>query len=170
MSYYAGAPISYQRPQFPALYWPFDASPGEAQYIYSLEDIWVFTLYWTLLTIPLAHLIVSVWAVLMQLSTAYARYRYLYYTEAGRTLSKKNRKLMGEKPIQDCLAWVWLIPVIYLLVGGLEALVAGSVVGLVLGAVYNAGYFRMSTWTPFIWGVANMLVLILGGFRIQGGL
>ena len=65
---------------------------------------------------------------------------------------------------------VWVIPVVYLVVGGVEALLAGSIVGLVVGAVYNAGYYKMSTWMPFIWGMINCLVLILGSFRIQGGL
>jgi hypothetical protein len=39
-----------------------------------------------------------------------------------------------------------------------------------LGAVYNAGYFSMSTWIPFIWSLINILVLILSSFSIQGGL
>jgi len=106
----------------------------------------------------------------MQFSTAYQRHRYLYHSPEGVALSAKNKKLLGEKPLQECVSWVWLIPLIYMLVGGIEALLGGSLVGLVLGAVYNAGYFRMSTWTPFVWGMVNMLVLILGGFRIQGGL
>jgi len=59
---------------------------------------------------------------------------------------------------------------VYMVTGGLEALLGGSVVGLVLGAVYNAGYFRMSTWTPLLWGVINMLILVVSSFRIQGGL
>lgn len=166
---YNQQPLSYTTPPFPALYWPFDTDPSTPQYLYSLTDIWRFTLYWTLITIPSAHFVVSVWAVLMQFSTAYQRHRFLRSHE-GLLLSAKNRKLLGEKPIQECMTWVWLIPGIYMVIGGLEALLGGSLVGLVLGAVYNAGYFRMSTWTPFIWGIVNMLVLILGGFRIQGGL
>jgi len=39
-----------------------------------------------------------------------------------------------------------------------------------IGGVYTAGYFRMSTWIPFSWGVINALVLILSSFAIQGGL
>lgn len=54
--------------------------------------------------------------------------------------------------------------------GGIEALMAGSIVGLVLGAVYNAGYFKMATWTPLAWGIVNMLVLVVSSFRVQGGL
>lgn len=39
-----------------------------------------------------------------------------------------------------------------------------------IGGVYNAGYFRMSTWIPFVWALINTLVLILSSFAIQGGL
>ena len=39
-----------------------------------------------------------------------------------------------------------------------------------LGAVYNAGGFRMSTWIPFAWSIISVLVLILSSFSIQGGL
>lgn len=170
MSYTGGQPLSYTTPPFPSLYWPFDAAPGVAKYLYSLEDIWRYTLYWTLITIPTAHIVVSVWAVLMQFSTAFQRHRFLHQTDEGARLSKKNRKLLGEKPLQECTTWVWLVPILYIVVGGIEAILAGSLVGLILGAVYNAGYFRMSTWTPFIWSIVNMLVLILGSFRIQGGM
>jgi len=88
----------------------------------------------------------------------------------GKALSAKNRKLLGENPLGETLSWVWMVPLVYIVIGASEALLAGSLVGLVLGAVYNAGYFRMSTWTPLLWGIINMLVLVVSSFRIQGGL
>jgi len=39
-----------------------------------------------------------------------------------------------------------------------------------LGGVYTSGFFRMSTWVPFGWGITNALVLILASFAIQGGM
>lgn len=65
-----------------------------------------------------------------------------------------------------CLA----VPVVYAVTGGLEAVLAGSIVGGVIGSVYEAGNFRMSTWIPIIWGGVNLLVLILSSFPIPGGL
>jgi hypothetical protein len=62
---------------------------------------------------------------------------------------------------------VWII---YAVIAAMEGLLAGSITGALLGGVYNAGYFRMSTWIPFVWGLINSMVLILGGFAIQGGL
>ena len=167
---YGAQPLSYDTPAFPSLYWPFDTNPATPKYLYSLTDIWRFTLYWTLLTVLTAHILVAGWAIIMQISTAYQRHRFLYHAPEGAALSKKNRKLLGENPIYECLTWVWLIPLVYAIVAGTLALLSGSVVGLILGAIYNAGYFRMSTWTPLFWGMVNMLVLILGGFRVQGGL
>lgn len=39
-----------------------------------------------------------------------------------------------------------------------------------LGGIYEAGYFRMSTWIPFVWALANSFILILSSFAIHGGL
>lgn len=162
-------PLSYTTPDFPSLYWPIRASPGEPQYLYYAGDMWRFTLYWTLITVGVAHFLVALWAVLMQYATALQKRKWLQSPAAAK-LTPKNRKLMGENPIAETTRWVWLVPLVYILMGGLEALVSGSLVGLILGAVYNAGYFKMSTWTPLFWGVINLLVLIVASFRVQGGL
>ncbi|KAJ5218418.1 uncharacterized protein N7498_000517 [Penicillium cinerascens] len=65
---------------------------------------------------------------------------------------------------------IWLVPLLYSFIAGLEGLIAGSIIGLVLGAVYEAGNFRMSTWVPMIWGGVNVMVLIMTSFPMQGGL
>ncbi|KAB2578452.1 putative integral membrane protein [Lasiodiplodia theobromae] len=65
---------------------------------------------------------------------------------------------------------IWIIPVIFCVIGGIEAVIAGSIVGGLLGGVYSAGYYNMSTWIPFVWGLINTLVLILSSFAIQGAL
>ncbi|RPA87755.1 hypothetical protein BJ508DRAFT_320747 [Ascobolus immersus RN42] len=59
---------------------------------------------------------------------------------------------------------------VVILIGGVEAVGAGGVVGALLGAVWNAGPYRMSTWIPFVWSWINILVLILSSFSLQGGL
>jgi len=135
------APLDYATPSFPSLYWPYKAKAGVANYLYYARDIWRFTLLWTLIIFALFHVVVAVFAVYMQLGKGMSAWKY-----------------------------VWLIPLVYALVAGVEALLAGSFVGLILGAVYNAGYFKMSTWIPFIWSLINVLVLTLSSFSIQGGL
>lgn len=79
----------------------------------------------------------------MQFVSAFHQRTYLKSAE-GRKLSPKNRKLLGESPIRETATWVWVIPVVYLVIGGIEALISGSLVGIILGAVYNAGYFKMA--------------------------
>ncbi len=170
MSAFSGnPPLSYTIPEFPSLYWPIHASPGDPKYLYYFTNIWRFTLNWTLIATGAAHVLVAIWAVLMQFVSALHRRAYLK-SAAGQSLSAKNRKLLGENPVSDTVGWVWLVPLIYFVIGGIEALMAGSIVGVVLGAVYNAGYFKMSTWTPLFWGIINMLVLVVASFRVQGGL
>ena len=170
MSAFSGnPPLSYEPPPFPSLYWPIHATPGQPKYLYYFSDILSFTLKWTLVTTGAAHILVAAWAVLMQFVSALHRRAYLK-SPAGQSLSAKNRKLLGENPISETVGWVWLVPVVYIVLGGVEALIAGTIVGAILGAVYNAGYFKMATWTPLLWGVINMLVLVVASFRVQGGL
>lgn len=145
-------PIDYVPPPFPSLFWPFEPLRSPAQYLYYQDDIWRFTVFWTLLTFGAVHLVTSLWAGFMQLRSSWTR-------------PKKRPKQMGQT-----FAWVWLIPLVYLVVAGIQAVVAGSIVGLILSTVYKAGYFKMSTWMPFVWGLLNVLIIILSSFSMQGGL
>jgi len=132
------APLDYATPSFPSLFWPYKAKPGVANYLYYSHDIWRFTLLWTLIAFATVHLAVAAFAVLMQLGKGKSAWKH-----------------------------VWIIPLVYAFVAGIEALIAGSFLGLILGAVYNAGYFHMSTWIPFIWSLISVLVLILASFSVQ---
>ncbi|KAK4114176.1 hypothetical protein N656DRAFT_576076 [Canariomyces notabilis] len=131
-------PAQYTVPPFPSLFWP----PQEFRVIlYELDEMWKFTLYWTLILYGLFHLGAVGVAVLMQVGKRKSHWKYL-----------------------------WLVPLVYAFVAAAEALMAGSVVGLIVGAGYLAGGFTMTTWIPFVWGWVNVLVLIVSSFRIQGGL
>ncbi|KAL2019681.1 hypothetical protein VTK56DRAFT_9300 [Thermocarpiscus australiensis] len=131
-------PSEYTTPPFPSLYWP----PQKSRIIlYKLDDMWKFTLYWTLILYGLFHLGAAGVAVLMQVGKTRSHWTYL-----------------------------WLVPLVYALIAGFEAIIAGTLVGLIVGASYLAGGFTMSTWIPFVWGWVNVLVLLVSSFRIQGGL
>ncbi|KAK5664100.1 hypothetical protein OQA88_315 [Cercophora sp. LCS_1] len=132
------APPGYTTPPFPSLHIPLQ----DPQYnLYTVRDIWRFTLLWTLILYGLFHLGAAGIAVLMQVGKRRPNWKYM-----------------------------WLVPLVYVAVAGFEALVAGSVVGVVVGASYVTGNFTMSTWIPFVWGWANVMVLIVSSFTIQGGL
>ncbi|KAL2144575.1 hypothetical protein VTI28DRAFT_8894 [Corynascus sepedonium] len=131
-------PPDYTVPPFPSLFWP----PQSGSIIlYELDEMWKFTLFWTLILYGLFHLGAVGVAVLMQGGKRMSSWKYL-----------------------------WVVPVVYALIAGAEALIAGTLVGLIVGASYLVGGFYMSTWIPFVWGWVNVLVLIVSSFRIQGGL
>ena len=147
---------------FPSLYWPPKIDSVESHYLHHSRDVWRFTFFWTLIIFEGVHVIVSLYALAVQW---------------------RNWKMM--------LA----VGVLYMAVAGIEAVLAGSVVGLMyevffcfdllgkkvengtirliwirLGAIYNAGGFKMSTWIPFVWAWVNLLILIISSFSIHGGL
>ncbi|TAQ90912.1 hypothetical protein B7494_g761 [Chlorociboria aeruginascens] len=96
------APLGYATPPFPSLYWPYKAKPGVANYLYYTHDIWRYTLLWTLIIFAVFHLTVAGFAVLVQLGKGKSAWQY-----------------------------VWIIPLVYALIAGIEALLAGSIVGLI---------------------------------------
>ncbi|POR35638.1 Uncharacterized protein TPAR_04150 [Tolypocladium paradoxum] len=135
-------PPNYHTPRFPSLHLRIlsDPTPQRMYTLFYIKDVWRFTLIWTLITFAVFHL----GAVLVAL-----------FTHGWKKSSWK---------------YLWAVPVVYLVTAGLEALLAGSIVGLIIGAVYRAGYYEMNTWIPCIWGFVNVLVLIIASFSIQGGL
>ncbi|KAF8419650.1 hypothetical protein EV426DRAFT_700795 [Tirmania nivea] len=188
-------PLNYHRPSFPSLYWPINPLPSQTHYLYYPTDIWRFTLFWTLISYVVCFGIVGVWGWGMvatgssppagggvnkgkQRATT-PRDRVEGGVEDGAwsvrsgTGTARNGGASGKWwDVSVGSDWWygagWLVMV--MIVGGVEAVVGGSVVGLILAAVYNAGYFRMSTWIPCVWGVINTLVLVLSSFSLQGGL
>jgi hypothetical protein len=90
-------PLDYSAPAFPSLYLSLFGVAGENNYLYYTEDIWRFTLCWTLILYGGTHLAVAFCAVAVQW---------------------RNWRVM------------WAVPLIYGIVAGMEALLAGSVTGL----------------------------------------
>ncbi|KAK1751771.1 protein-S-isoprenylcysteine O-methyltransferase [Echria macrotheca] len=77
--------------------------PQDPQWsLYTVTDIWRFILLWTLILYGLFHLGAAGIALLMQVGKKRRNWRYL-----------------------------WLVPLAYIFVAGVEALMAGSVVGLI---------------------------------------
>ncbi|OHW90856.1 integral membrane protein [Colletotrichum incanum] len=134
-------PDNYNTPSFPSINWQLrDLTDDHRWSLFHISDIWRFTVLWTTIIYAVVHL-----------------------GAAAITIAMHTNK-------RGSLTYIWAVPLLYLIVSGVQALVAGSVVGLILGAVYNAGFFSMSTWIPLLWGVINVLVLIIASFTIQGGL
>lgn len=119
-------PPGYVTPSFPSLYWligPRDVV--QPNYLYHEGDIWRFTLYWTLIVFEAAHLAVAFYAMIM-----------VWW--GGRTglkgpKGKKEEDRKGKRPPGGKVKkfkMLWIVPVVYAVVAGVEAVLAGSVVGL----------------------------------------
>ncbi|KOS18661.1 Uncharacterized protein ESCO_000179 [Escovopsis weberi] len=135
-------PLGYTTPPFPSLGIKdiADFTPGRRHSLFYLSDVWLFTVLWTLIVYAAFHLGAVVVACFMH------------------SWNKSSWKS------------VWLILIPYLVIAGVEAVLAGTIVGLIVGAVYRAGYYEMNTWIPFTWAFISVLVLIISSFAIQGGL
>jgi Putative transmembrane protein 170 len=94
-------PDGYQTPSFPSLYLHLlDETPTRQWTLYYVGDIWRFTLMWTLIIYAIFHLGAAAVAILMHWKTR-AAWKFL-----------------------------WLVPVVFVIVAGVEALFAASLTGL----------------------------------------
>ncbi|KAI7898260.1 uncharacterized protein BX663DRAFT_443538 [Cokeromyces recurvatus] len=57
-----------------------------------------------------------------------------------------------------------IIPFVFVLGGSIASFAIGSVMGVALAFVYNAGFFVMSTWIPFLWSLIHVLVVVVGSY------
>ncbi|KAI8370420.1 uncharacterized protein BYT42DRAFT_582332 [Radiomyces spectabilis] len=136
-------PYGYKgAPHWPALYWPFgpDFDPLNLiadipHSLYYISDIWRFTMIWSVIFSLVVYLPAGIWAFI--------------------TLAKSRT-----------LQWyiLMLVPFIFVFAGSLASFVIGSIMGVALALVYNAGFFVMSTWIPFLWALIHILVVMVGSY------
>jgi len=115
------APPDYSTPAFPSLYWLI-GPPDVVQpaYLYHKHDIWRFTLFWTILVYEAAHLAVGFYAVAIV---------WWGGREGLKQAKEKSEKGDGGAKVKK-LRVLWMVPILYAFVAGVEAVLAGSVVGL----------------------------------------
>lgn len=105
-------PPNYQTPSFPSLYWLVGpAHFVDPKFLYRVTDVWRFTLYWTIIIFEAIHLLAALYGVII-----------VWW--GGRYIKRQGKG--GLKKIKV----LWAVPVVYGLVAGVEAMLAGSVVGL----------------------------------------
>lgn len=159
-------PENYKTPPFPSLYWLIGPDNlVQPRFLYHVHDIWRFTLFWTIIIFEAVHLLAGTYALVIVWWGGRNRLK----KDGKEKKDGKGAKRGGEGSLKK-IKVLWMVPVVYGIVAGVEAVLAGSVVGLILGAVYTAGGFKVSTWIPFVWSLVSVLVLIVSSFSIQGGL
>lgn len=180
------APPNYKTPEFPSLYLHNLFTTSRGVYLYHTPDIWRFTFYWTLIFFGGTHSAVAAYAVAVYLSAKVAlpgggRSPRVErgggvdegeeVGEGGKRKHKHRRKGKSKSKSTSLGLLGVLIPSLFIIVWGMgQAIIAGSIVGGLLGAVYEGGGFRMSTWIPVVWGGISTLIVVMGSFNIQGGM
>lgn len=133
-------PAGYVTPKFPSLHNPrLDFNdPGHAPQLYYSKDIFLFTLYWTLIMYAATYGLCGLWAAI---------------------ISYRSSRRKGRSPMPALL-----LLLLFLSFGGVSAVLGSAIVGYVLAALYSVGYFTMSTWVPFLWALVQTLIAIMGSY------
>ncbi|KAK6204628.1 uncharacterized protein RJT21DRAFT_9891 [Scheffersomyces amazonensis] len=131
-------PIGYTTPKFPSLFWPLGSERQSYQesFLYYSSDMWIFTVYWTLILFGVFYFAAGLMAVV---------HNWLSNIKHGLPIDKVS--LIGT---------IFTIP-LFLITGIIRGFVSSAIVGLLLSAIYRAGTLTMSTWIPLTWGIAQIL-------------
>jgi len=150
------------RPSFPSLYSPHivfnpsSVSPA-SKYLDNAHDIYVFTLYWTLiLYLPLFLLTGSCAALLLAFESV-RRERIPFSRHESDRLAKPSAT-GGTR--HRSIAYSIAVLLLYGIAGVLLSVMSSTVVGFLIAGVYAAGKFRVSTWIPFLWALSQSLVTL----------
>lgn len=154
------SPEGYKTPRFPDLYWPLGwwNDKDGTWYLYHTRDVWKFTTYWSLIMMIGIYtasaciiLLTHYWAIYrhpcnatlegsegMRRSMRGGRSYREYFVES---LFKGNTRLLV---ISVCL---------FIFLGALQGFIAGTVIGVMISAVYNSAQFKMTTGIPFVYAL-----------------
>lgn len=140
-------PIGYVSPPFPSLFGSLSQIPSQYQApsLYYSSEMWYFTFLWSFILFSSAYFMAGLWSALGMFVQSYRQVR----------VDARKRTLR----------WRLLIIVpTYMLIGGLQGVVSGSLVGLIVMLIYKAGSLYMSTWIPFFWGMASIIYHICSSY------
>jgi len=131
-------PANYTVPSFPSLYWPFPFD-----YDKNVQARYLYTPK-EVVRFTLLWTLVFVAAV--------------HLAAACYTAFRMRR------------AWkiLWIVPVFYGVIAGVQACLVGSICGALLGIIYKTADAAVSTWIPCVWGLVIGLIIILKLFEIEG--
>jgi len=136
-------PLGYRTPEWPSLYWPFNAAPNVPQYLYYSTDIWRFTLFWTFTIFGAVFLAAGLWAWSVYFfKSKWAILIPIVYVASGLFIALISGTIVGMYFLKQ---------------------LSLTGIGFTLAALYNAG-FTMSTWIPFFWGLIQMLTVLAAGY------
>lgn len=165
------APIGYERPPFPSLYWPLGkyATDFDSSFLYYTKDIWEFTTVWTIIfmtgtyTAAASIFLITHYIRLhrhpaltkneaesnnIELELHEMNYNHLYKT----TISTYQHYFVNSIFAGNTKLHLLTI-FVYIIVGAFQGFVAGSIVGVLIAAVYDSAQFKVTTWIPFVYSL-----------------
>ncbi|KAJ7709025.1 hypothetical protein B0H17DRAFT_1031507 [Mycena rosella] len=180
-----GLPSNYTRPSWPSLYPPGleilniahrnPVQPG-GKYLTHPNDVFRFTLYWTLIFYTPIFLFCGLYAFfnltfpptrLSKLTrrevsdeTGYALAPLPYSPrDASAPLLRPPKPKPNEGRSRTTFAILVFLTFITLSLAG--ASLGSAIVGFILVGIYKLAKFNMSTWIPFLWSVISVLIGLL---------
>jgi len=184
--------IHINNASWPALYNPAIelgrvASRGPMQpggsYLTNSNDIFHFTLYWTLVFHIPSYLICGVYAFLnfafpptpvdkhsFPLANDHSDVSqpgdhpsaHAHLPESATTNPYSRTKPPRTNTRRSRLTFAILVLLTFFFVSLLGTILSSAIVGYILAGVYTSGKFYMSTWVPFVWAMIHGLVALLG--------
>lgn len=97
----------------------------QPRFLYHVHDVWRFTLFWTIIIFEAVHLLAGTYAVVI----VWWGGRHRLEKNGMERSERKRVGKVGEESLKP-IKVLWLVPVVYGIVAGVEAVLAGSVVGL----------------------------------------
>lgn len=142
--------------------------PG-GSYLINPDDIFRFTLYWTLIFHIPFYAICGIYAFLNFAFPPSRRSIATFPLETSSRIPFSPNSNQTEQWIKrprpnvrrSRLTFALLVILAFLFISLTGAVMGAAVVGFVLAGVYKAGGFYMSTWVPFVWAVIQSLVGLL---------
>ncbi len=209
------APIGYERPPFPSLYWPLgpDRHKFQASFLYHFRDIWLFTMTWSVIWMAGVYT-ASACIILITHYLGGRRRRDQIYPLSPQLQSQSQSQLQEPQPqepqpqlhpqhsqlqtpysqgdrielheltfnhIYDTTISTYnhyfasslfsknnkvlfLTIGMYIFVGVFQAFVAGSIIGILIAAIYTATQFGVTPWIPFVYSLIITLYNIASSY------
>ncbi|KAJ3828046.1 hypothetical protein F5880DRAFT_1711124 [Lentinula raphanica] len=79
----------------------------------------------------------------------------------GRSASQNRKPHKSKNACRSRLTFALLVFFGFLLLSLIGAVVSSAIVGYILSGLYKAGDFYMSTWVPFLWAAISVMVGML---------
>ena len=105
------------------------------------EDVYLFTLYWTLILYAPLFLITGTCAALILALEPLRRIR----TRASLASNGRAQSMLINAPRKRSVAYGAVVFFVYIIVGTWLAVFGSTVVGFLIAAVYESGKFKVST-------------------------